>query len=156
MKNLQLKIPPALLLLIFMLICWAIYSVVPALAGLPSALPYANTVSGLFLLMGLLVISAGVYEFRRFKTTVNPLSPEQATNMVRSGIFSFSRNPMYLGMLFILIATVINMFHLLTLMLIPAFVLYMNAFQIKPEERILKAQFGQEYEQYLLTTRRWL
>ena len=52
-----------------------------------------------FLVVGIITAVAGIVEFSRHKTTVNPLHPEKTTSLVSTGIFQFTRNPMYLGML---------------------------------------------------------
>lgn len=151
MVNLELKMPPALLLVFFLGVAWAM-----TLINTPLLLPYSVQVSSVFLGIGIIVIVAGIIEFRRHKTTVNPMSPEDASNIVSSGIFRYTRNPMYLGMLLILIAGVLQTLTLLSLLLLPAFVWYLTQYQIKPEERILTTQFGESYCRYLKTTRRWL
>ena len=76
--------------------------------------------------------------------------------MVRSGIYRVSRNPMYLGFLLALLALAIFLANPLSLVLVPLFVVYMNRFQIGPEERALVALFGQEFASYSLKVRRWL
>lgn len=154
--NLQLKVPPALLLVKFLLLAWGISAFVSPDWMPHWTVPADNTVSGLLTVLGVVIIVAGVIEFRHHRTTVNPLSPSDASAVVRSGIFRLSRNPMYLGMLLILMAAVVKMLNLLTLFLPVLFVLYMNRFQIVPEEKILTAQFGQEYRDYLDAVRRWL
>jgi protein-S-isoprenylcysteine O-methyltransferase Ste14 len=106
--------------------------------------------------LGIAAALAGVVAFRRARTTVNPLHPEKATAVVDSGIFRFSRNPMYLGMLLALVAWAIYLANPVTLAGPVLFVLYMNRFQIGPEERALSGIFGGPYREYLGRVRRWI
>jgi protein-S-isoprenylcysteine O-methyltransferase Ste14 len=112
----------------------------------------AVTISG----VGILFILAGVYAFQKAKTTVNPTTPAAASSVVTSGVYRFSRNPMYVGFLFALIGWAIYLSHTLPFLFLPVYVAYMNRFQISPEERALSAKFGDEYETYKQAVRRWL
>ncbi|MCL2022215.1 MAG: isoprenylcysteine carboxylmethyltransferase family protein [Betaproteobacteria bacterium] len=115
------------------------------------------------LLVGLLVASVGgvisilgICEFRRAKTTVNPLHPEQASSVVTTGIYRFTRNPMYLGLLFALLGCFLAFGGMSSLVGLPAFIMYINRFQIQPEEKSLHAKFGSTYTEYQARVRRWL
>ncbi len=99
---------------------------------------------------------AGVREFRRASTTVNPLTPAAASAMVRSGIYRHTRNPMYLGMLLVLAGWAAWLASVAAVAVLPAFVLYMNRLQIEPEERALASLFGSDFEDYRRSVRRWL
>src|SRR5690554_5257045 len=86
-------------------------------------------------LLGAGISLVGVRSFRRAKTTVNSLKPEQATQLVNGGIYRLTRDPMYLGRLLALLgwaAALASWWSLLGPLL---FVLYMNRFQIRPEQR---------------------
>ena len=98
----------------------------------------------------------GILAFRRARTTVNPLKPERASSMVTHGIYRFTRNPMYLGMVMFLLAWAIHLAALLPFIGPLVFVLYITRFQIRPEERALKELFGDEYVAYAARVRRWL
>ena len=99
---------------------------------------------------------AGVVSFRIAKTTVNPLNPAAASALVTSGIYQLTRNPMYLGALILLIGWAAFLANALGFILIPSFVLYMNRFQILPEEKALTSLFASEFTNYCATVRRWL
>ena len=105
---------------------------------------------------GIAIAVAGVREFRRASTTVNPLTPAAASAMVRSGIYRHTRNPMYLGMLLVLAGWAVWLASVAALAVLPAFVLYMNRLQIEPEERALASLFGRDFEEYRRSVRRWL
>ena len=118
---------------------------------------YSNNIISLFLLiLGLLVFLSAVKSFRRQKTTVNPLEPRQASSLVTSGIFKFSRNPMYLGMLIILLSLSCK-FNLIGGMIISLFFyIFITKFQIIPEEAAMNELFGNEFIDYSKKTRRWI
>ena len=118
---------------------------------------YSNNIISLFLLiLGLLVFLSAVKSFRRQKTTVNPLEPRQASSLVTSGIFKFSRNPMYLGMLIILLSLSCK-FNLIGGMIISLFFyIFITKFQIIPEEAAMNELFGNEFIDYSNKTRRWI
>jgi protein-S-isoprenylcysteine O-methyltransferase Ste14 len=150
---LELKVPPLALALVFAAAMWLASTQLPALAiALPWRLELAIILSG----AGILFILAGVYAFRKARTTVNPTKPDAATSVVTSGIYRISRNPMYVGFLLMLAGWAVHLSHALPFLFLPAFVLYMNRFQISPEERALSATFGVRYETYLHAVRRWL
>lgn len=153
MQTLELKIPPPAVALLFAAMMWLLSASAPSLA---LGLPWRKTVALLLGSAGLAIAFAGLFEFLRAKTTVNPLTPEAAAAMVTSGIFRFSRNPMYLGLLLALIGWAAWLSHLLGFFLPPFFLLYINRFQIEPEERALSAKFGEEYGQYRRSVRRWM
>ena len=97
-----------------------------------------------------------IASFVRAKTTVNPMKPASASALVVSGLYARSRNPMYLGLLLILIGWAVYLSNGLAFLLLLAFILYMNRFQIEPEERALISLFGQEFVAYKSRVRRWL
>ena len=118
---------------------------------------YSNNINSLFLLiLGLVVFLSAVKSFRKQKTTVNPLEPKQASSLVTSGIFKFSRNPMYLGMLIILLS-LSSKFNLIGGMIISLFFyIFITKFQIIPEEAAMNELFGNEFINYSNKTRRWI
>ena len=118
---------------------------------------YSNNIISLFLLiLGLVVFLSAVKSFRKQKTTVNPLEPKQASSLVTSGVFKFSRNPMYLGMLIILLSLSFK-FNLIGGMTISLFFyIFITKFQIIPEETAMNELFGNEFIDYSKKTRRWI
>jgi len=105
---------------------------------------------------GVVIDVIAIYAFFKAKTTVNPLQPEKANTLVISGLYQFSRNPMYLGMLLILIGWAIYLSNPLNLLLLCMFVLTINTLQIIPEEKVLEIRFGQQYSDYKNRVRRWI
>ena len=120
-------------------------------------LNFSNNEISLFLLIfGLIIFISAVRSFRKQKTTVNPLKPKQASSLVTSGIFRLSRNPMYLGMLIILLSISFK-FNLLGGIIISlSFFIFITKFQILPEEEAMNELFGDKFTQYSNTTRRWI
>lgn len=153
MPALELKIPPFALGPVVGVLMWLLSAYVPSLA---LALPWRLILALTLVVAGMTIALAGVLEFHQNKTTVNPLTPEAASAMVTSGVYRFSRNPMYLGLLLSLVGWAVWLSHLLAMALLPFFVLYMNRFQIEPEERALSAKFGGQFEAYARSVRRWV
>ena len=115
-----------------------------------------NTMSLFLLILGLLVFISAVKSFRKHKTTVNPLEPRKASSLVTTGIFKFSRNPMYLGMLIILLSISFR-FNLIGGIIISLFFyFFITKFQIIPEEVAMNELFGNEFVDYEKKTRRWI
>lgn len=98
----------------------------------------------------------GVHAFRRARTTVNPTRPGSSTVLVVSGVYRFTRNPMYLGFLLMLLGAAAQLENAAAFIVWPAFVLYLNRFQIRPEEEALRALFGEAFIRYQSRVRRWL
>jgi protein-S-isoprenylcysteine O-methyltransferase Ste14 len=105
---------------------------------------------------GSYVALMGVLQFKTSKTTVNPFKPEDSTVLVSDGVYAFSRNPMYLGLLCYLIALFFYFLAPLAVLGPLFFKLYIDRFQIYPEERRLMKIFGEQYEWYLGHVNRWI
>lgn len=153
MQHLELKIPPALLVLIAGGLMLTLHRLIPAhhlsaQAGLIIAVILA--------LVGAGICVAGVMRFRRAHTTVNPMNPESSSSLVTGGIYTLTRNPMYLGFLLMVIGWGFFLANLCTLIVAVAFVIYMNRFQIQPEEQMLTRLFGDSYVTYCQRVRRWI
>ena len=153
MRSLELKVPPVPLAALFALMMYGVSVATPAFTFvIPGRVGIAI---GLALLATVIAL-AGVVAFRANKTTVNPLNPGAASAVVSSGVYRFSRNPMYLGFLLALAGWAVYLSNAATAVLLPVFVLYMNHLQIKPEERALLAKFGPQFAQYMSHVRRWI
>jgi protein-S-isoprenylcysteine O-methyltransferase Ste14 len=106
--------------------------------------------------IGVAVAIGGVISFRRAETTVNPLKPETSAALVSTGVYSFTRNPMYLGMVLVLFAWAVYLSSIWSLLGPVLFTLYITRFQIIPEERALDRLFGAPFAAYKKRVRRWL
>jgi len=153
MRALELRIPPPVVALLIAAAMWGVamaapMSFVPERVRLLAAIAIA--------LAGLATAGSGVVAFRRAKTTVNPLRPETSSSLVTSGIYRFTRNPMYVGLAVVLLGWAVFLTSAWTLPGPLVFALYMTRFQIVPEERILTGLFGATYSEYQAKVRRWL
>jgi protein-S-isoprenylcysteine O-methyltransferase Ste14 len=152
MKILELKIPPLPLAVGFGVLMWAIDRWLPMQTH-RSLLRGVIALTTFGLAVAIVVIA--VIGFRRARTTVDPFHPETASTIVTTGIYQVTRNPMYLGFLLALIALAVFLGNLASAVIPLLFIVYMNRFQIGPEERALRARFGASYEAYLRSVRRW-
>ncbi|MEQ9561211.1 MAG: isoprenylcysteine carboxylmethyltransferase family protein [Woeseiaceae bacterium] len=153
MLTLELKVPPLLLALLCGAAMWGITRLTPGFE-LPVLLRAVTCL--LLASIGFAVIVAGAMSFRRAGTTVNPTKPESSSALVSDGIYRFTRNPMYVGMLLWLAAFGVWLANGFAFTVCVFFILYMNRFQIGPEERALQATFGESYLAYTKRVRRWL
>ncbi len=150
---LEKRIHPLLLVLIIGAAMWGIST---PTSSVPLDDTVRRVVAGVIFVVGILFPVAGVVAFRRARTTVDPRTPEASSALVRSGIYRYSRNPMYVGFALCLLAWGVFWGPGWGLLGVVFFVLYMNHFQIVPEERALRALFGDELRAYEQRVRRWL
>ncbi len=153
MYCLELKILPAILVILFAVVMWSVSSMNPwAVIQIPGK----EWMAGALWIIGFALIIIAAVEFISAKTTVNPLTPGLATSIVTIGVYRLSRNPMYAGFLLMLAAWGVFLTNVLSVLLLPLFVVYLNRFQIIPEENALLAKFGDHYARYLKSVRRWV
>jgi len=153
MKALETLIPPPIVTVIIMILMYWVPRSILASSIQSSLLFFAAIATGLAAIM---IMLAGIAAFAKDRTTLNPMRIDQASTLVTSGIFKFTRNPMYLGdviFLFawcLLLATPWAIFGPFLLMI------YLTQFQIKPEERMMQQKFGTAYKAYQSQVRRWI
>tara|TARA_B100001559_G_C16360692_1_gene557248 strand:- start:173 stop:619 length:447 start_codon:yes stop_codon:yes gene_type:complete len=148
MKN---TIPPPIITLICAILIYLSKSTFPALT-----FNYSGQISLLFLISGFCIILISFQTFRNKKTTINPIKIEKASSLVTNGIFKYSRNPMYFGMVLILISIGIKFNPYGGAVVVGFFVYFMTYFQILPEEKAMLKLFGEDFIKYKNKTRRWL
>jgi protein-S-isoprenylcysteine O-methyltransferase Ste14 len=153
MQTLELKVPPPAAALLIALAMWAATYRLPAI-HLPDQMRFL--LAGVCAAFGVIVALSGVRAFREAKTTVNPVTPEKASSVVTNGIFSHTRNPMYLGLTAVLVGWAVWLSIPWVLLGPVALMLYLTRFQIIPEERIMSSKFGRDYDEYRKRVRRWL
>ena len=117
-------------------------------------LPYRQIVSVIILIIGLIVIVSPVVDFIKSKTTINPVKFKNVNRLVTTGIYRYSRNPMYLGMILIIISTTVYYLNFVSVFSPLIFYIWINKFQISREEIFLEDKFGNEYLKYKSETRR--
>ena len=151
--GLALKLPPLALVVIVAALMWVASSVTPAFdIFLPAKSFWSLTLA----LMGAVICLSAIVSFQRARTTINPMKPNSASSLVVSGIYKYTRNPMYLGLVLILVGWAAFLSNLVALALLPVFVVYIDRFQIRPEERVLASLFPDQYPGYRAKVRRWI
>ncbi|MEL1251408.1 methyltransferase family protein [Aurantiacibacter gilvus] len=149
----ELAIPPAVLLIAGFALIWAAERFLPAAA---LTFPAQKWLAVGLVVAGVGVILAGILTFRRHQTSVDPRDPGVASTLVDGGIFALTRNPMYLGMTLILAGSALGHGNWVALVVPVLFALWIDRFQIVPEERSLGAAFPEAFAAYREKTRRWL
>jgi len=149
----KLKFPPPVVALIFAGLMWGV-SMLSNHIQIDSAL--VGVLSAIICLLGLTINILAAVSFRAAKTTMNPMKPKNATQLVNSGMYKLSRNPMYLGVLFILSAWALWLGSVFNIAVLFLFVWYITKFQIIPEEEVLESLFAEEFKSYKSNVRRWI
>lgn len=152
-RRLELRVPPVVLTLVAASLMWLLARTTPGFAW-PGRLRATMAVT--LLAGGMAVAVFAVREFRANRTTVNPLQPAAASSMVQSGIYRHTRNPMYLGMVLVLAAWSVWLASPAAMAVLPVVAVYLDRFQIVPEERVLATRFGRDFDEYRRSVRRWL
>lgn len=153
MNALELKVPPVAQVIIAAAAMYGVSKMVPTLTFSLSG----STILAVGLgVIGLSLGIMGVSQFRIAQTTPNPQALEKVSRLVTSGIYRYSRNPMYVGLVLILSGWEFYLSHFLAFVVLPIFVLYMTRFQIQPEERVMARKFGKTYQDYVSRVRRWI
>jgi protein-S-isoprenylcysteine O-methyltransferase Ste14 len=153
MRSLELKVPPPVVALVVALGMWGV-SGSPIGFGVPEAVR--------LLLVAVLAVAGAAFDvlglvaFRRARTTINPMKPQATSSVVQTGIYRVTRNPMYVGLFFILCAWAVFLWSWWAVVGPFAFAAYIGRFQIAPEEEALAKSFGAEYLSYKARVRRWL
>ena len=151
MKFLNTKIPPPIVTILFAVL---IFYFSESFAYVD--LPFKIYISLFFVLLGFFITFSSARNFKKKETTVNPIKPEEASQLVTDGFFKITRNPMYLGMLLFLLGLSIYNGLIVGLVFLPLFVGYITFFQIIPEERAMIEIFGEDYKAYMKKVRRWI
>ncbi|TAL90355.1 MAG: isoprenylcysteine carboxylmethyltransferase family protein [Candidimonas sp.] len=153
MNSLELMVPPPIVMLVTALVMWLLSVFLP---GFTLHALHSVTAAAIIGLAGLSLGMAGIIAFKRAQTTVDPRRPGSASTLVTSGIYRLTRNPMYLGILLVLIAWAIFLGNGLSLLFAFAFAMYIHRYQIRPEERFLQQKFGTDFASYKAKVRMWI
>jgi protein-S-isoprenylcysteine O-methyltransferase Ste14 len=153
MNALENKVPPPIVAFLIGAVMWG----VARLSPLPEdESPVRLAISCGLACLGILVVVLGMLAFRRAKTTINPVNIKAASSIVTSGVYRYTRNPMYVGLTLALVGWAVHIAVSFVLVGPVVFILFINRFQIIPEERVLTSKFGEEYTKYRERVRRWL
>ena len=147
----MLKIPPPLLVMILVIFNYFSSKKIDLIL-----IPNKNLISLIIFLIGMLILINPIFKFIKSKTTIDPIKFKKVNKLITSGIYKYSRNPMYLGLLMIVISTSILYLNILSITTPIIFYFWINRFQIKREEIFLTEKFGKEYLLYMTKTRRWI
>ena len=135
---------------VFLVLVWALARALPlAVFGVAG-----DVGGGLLVLAGLALMALAVWEMGRARTTVIPR--RVASSLVTSGVFRYSRNPIYLGDALVLMGACLILDSVLGLALLPLFVRIINVRFIEGEEAHLQQAFGAEFTKWSEQVRRWL
>ncbi len=145
------KIPPPLVVLILVISTFFSSKKIDLIQ-----IPFQSIISIFILSIGILILLNPVLKFKKSKTTINPIKFKKVNKLVISGIYKYSRNPMYLGLLIIVISSSIFYLNIYSILTPLFFYLWINRFQIKREEVFLTKKFGEDYLSYKKKTRRWI
>ena len=145
------KIPPPIVTLISGLAIYFSRNLFPNHYGL-----ILDVFSIFLLICGIIIIRIAFLSFKNYQTTINPLNLTKTSSLVNTGVFKYTRNPMYLGMVFILLSIALKFNLYGGLIIIVIFFSFITKFQIIPEEKAMEKLFGQEFKNYKKKTRRWL
>jgi protein-S-isoprenylcysteine O-methyltransferase Ste14 len=152
MKQLENKIPPPILMLLFAVSMWGASKYQSAISIEPR-LHFALTAA--LGAMALLFGVGGIITFRLAKTTINPVQIDRASKVVTGGIYRITRNPMYVGLTALLASWSVFLAVPMTFLGPICFAVFTHRFQIIPEERVMSAKFGRDYDEYRKRVRRW-
>ena len=153
MSWLDNRVPPPVLTLISGALIWALSR---AMAPFPASMAWRLLLGAPFIAAGALLDAVSFLHFRRARTTINPLKPSATTALVATGIYRRTRNPMYVGLVAILVGWSLLVGAPLGLSVVVVFAAYLTRFQIEPEERALRTKLGKSFEDYMRGTPRWL
>ena len=145
------KIPPPLVVLILVISTFFSSKKIDLIQ-----IPFQSLISIFILSIGILILLNPVLKFKKSKTTINPIKFKKVNKLVTSGIYKYTRNPMYLGLLMIVISSSIFYLNIYSILTPLFFYLWINRFQIKREEVFLTEKFGEDYLSYKKKTRRWI
>jgi len=151
LQALDLKLPPPVIAFVCGGLMWGVAEAVPLLAIV--AMP--DNIAMVFAGVGVMIALVAVISFMLSRTTINPHRPDQTSHLVTSGLYRFSRNPMYLAVFLMLVSWGFWLQNIAAILLLPLFPLYITEFQIKPEEKHLEQLFGKRYREYCSRVRRW-
>mgnify|MGYP001284299083 CR=1 FL=1 len=147
----MIKIPPPILVLILVISNYFSSKKINLIN-----LPNQDLISIIILLIGILILINPIFKFIKSKTTIDPIKFKKVNKLITSGIYKYSRNPMYLGLLMLVTSTSIFYLNIFSITTPFFFYFWINRFQIKREEIFLTEKFGKEYLLYMTKTRRWI
>ncbi|PSW66771.1 isoprenylcysteine carboxylmethyltransferase family protein [Photobacterium leiognathi subsp. mandapamensis] len=148
----SLRVPPPILLLLSILGMYLLSRFYPVMTF---DFDGKSLLISMLCFIGVIPGFTAIIAFAKANTTIDPRYPKKTSRLVTTGIYRFTRNPMYLGLVLFLFAAAFYFSALSCFVVVPVFIWVMNNFQIEPEEAVLLAMFGEDYQHYCQTVRRW-
>jgi protein-S-isoprenylcysteine O-methyltransferase Ste14 len=149
----KLSMPPAVILMVHLGLAWLCNRF---LGFANFQFSFQKLVSLSLFFVGIIMTIWTIFVMYRARTTIDPVSPDRASKLITTGIFSISRNPIYLALLMLLMAWVIWLGNVIAIFLGATFVWQLTHFQIHAEEEALEAKFGKRYLEYKKRVRKWI
>jgi len=153
LSALELKLSPVMAAILLVILMWFLARATPGFSIRPDV---RIVICAALMAAGAAVGLSGVWSFRKARTTVNPWRVNASSELVVSGVYRHTRNPMYLGLLLGLLGWGVCLANAFALLLALIFVPFMNRFQILPEERALQQAYGESFGEYCRRVGRWL
>jgi protein-S-isoprenylcysteine O-methyltransferase Ste14 len=147
------RIPPPIVMLLAAILMWGLDRWMPLGHWIVPPWKQLGALAGA---VGVAVAVAAFARFRQAGTTVNPMDPSKASHLVTDSVFCVSRNPMYLGLLLLLIGWAVWLGSASPWLIPPLFVIAITVVQIIPEEKALAQLFGEQYLSYRRSVARWI
>ena len=147
----DVKIHPPVLMVIHVALAYLAKWTIPVSFTVPGAL---QNFGFALVVLGFLLGVGAFLEFRKARTTIDPHG--SVTSIITSGVYRFTRNPIYLGFVLMLIGLPLNSGTVWGIVLVPVFIYLMNRLVIEREETYLGKKFGEVYTSYKSSVRRWL
>jgi protein-S-isoprenylcysteine O-methyltransferase Ste14 len=151
--DLELKVIPPIQLVIGASLMFALADYFPQYSF---TLAFSFPIIIFILALASIIGSLALYDLRKHQTTFHPHTPEKTRKVVDSGIYAYSRNPMYLALVLVLFTLAIYLKNFTCFAVMPLFIWYITRYQIKPEEEMLNKLFSTDYQFYSQKVRRWL
>ena len=153
MNALERRIPPPVVAILVAVTMWLV-SKVSSAVEIDRILRLR--LAGAFAFAAALLAVLGFMALRRARTTIDPIRVDRTSALVTNGIYRTSRNPMYLGLVFLLCGWAFYLSTPWAAVGLLVFVAFITRFQIVPEERALLSRFGDAYAVYRRRVRRWI
>jgi len=144
------RIIPPVYLLMTLVLMWFMQFVLPVFRYIHEPVAYVGIIG---VLLGIIMAALAAGMFKQAGTGIRPF--DEATTLVTSGFYRYTRNPMYIGMILMLAGVAFLMGTIGAALPVLVFILIIRNNFVVGEERFLEASFGQQYLDYKSNVRRW-
>jgi protein-S-isoprenylcysteine O-methyltransferase Ste14 len=147
----KIRIPPPLILLFCVAVGWGVNQLYPFPI---SSWGQMSVVGYLTIFLGLSTILYAKALFKKFETNIKPW--KTTSKIIKSSLYSYSRNPIYICFCVIGIGFALVLNSVWVILLVIVYALILTEWVIKKEENYLQKKFGTEYTDYKSQVRRWI